>query len=117
MTFKVSLNARSWTIVGDTADAALKRAIDVADLVDLIDAWEWSDGEVVVKPFYGMFYDHETSTVYDNGAVAIADWTLIGTLASRDVVRPTTKKIRGINGFLYEVSFYHDGTFMCLDRI
>jgi len=51
-----------------------------------------------------------------NGAVAIADWTKYGTWSSSDNMRPTTKMVRGENGFLYEISFYHDGTFMCAER-
>jgi hypothetical protein len=115
MTYTVTLDgSRSWTVFASDKTDAIKKAVKASDFVD---AWEWTEGNVVVTPFYGMFYDYDTNTVYDNGAVAIADWTRLGTFASRDVVRPSTKKVRGLNGFLYEVTFYHDGTFMCVDRI
>ncbi len=115
MTYTVTLDgSRTWTVVASDKDEAIKKAMQEAEMVD---AWEWADGEIAVNPFYGMWYDYETNTVYDNCAVAIADWTRLGTFASRDVMRPSTKKVRGLNGFLYEVTFYHDGTFMCVDRI
>ncbi len=115
MTYNVTLdNNRTWTVVASDKDEAVIKAMESAEMVD---AWEWADGEIAVTPFYGMFYDYDNSTVYDNGAVAIADWTRLGTWASTDAVRPSTKKVRGLNGFLYEVTFYHDGTFMCVDRI
>lgn len=115
MTYTVSLNnSQEWTVVATDEGAALKKAVEAAELVD---AWEWAEGEITVTPFWGMFYDYDNNTVYDNGTVAIDDWTRLGTWASHDHVRPSTIKIRGVNGLLYEVTFYHDGTFMCADRI
>ncbi len=115
MTYSVTLdNNKTWTVVASDEKEAIKKAMQETEMVD---AWEWAEGNVVVIPFYGMWYDYDTNTVYDNGAVAIPDWTRLGTFASLDVVRPSTKKVRGLNGFLYEVTFYHDGTFMCVDRI
>jgi hypothetical protein len=114
MTYTVSLNnSQKWTVVAPDEGAALKKAVEAADFVD---AWEWAEGEITVKPFYGLYYDYDNYSVYDNGSLAIADWTKLGAWASMDGFRPSCKSVRGVNGFLYRVSFFHDGTFMCVER-
>ena len=114
MTYNVTLdNNRTWTVVASDKDEAIKKTTESAEMVD---AWEWADGEIAVTPFYGMWYDYDHGAIYDNGGLAIADWTKYGTWSSSDNMRPTTKMVRGENGFLYEISFYHDGTFMCAER-
>lgn len=111
--YKVCLNNLSWVVVASDDKDAINKAVATADLVD---AWEWADGVVTVSPYYGIFYDYDTNSIYDNGELAIADWSKLGTWASQNGFRPKFKSVRGLNGFSYRVSFFHDGTFMCVDR-
>ena len=112
--YKVCLNDLSWVVVASNDKDAINKAVATADLVD---AWEWADGVVTVSPYYGIFYDYDTNSIYDNGSLAISDWTRLGTYKSVDCFRPKDNTIRGLNGFKYDVSYYHDGTFLCVNRV
>lgn len=115
MLYKVVLNySQEWTVVASNETEAFEKAVATAELVD---AWEWADGVVTISPYYGIFYDYDTNSIYDNGELAIPDWSKLGTWASQNGFRPKDSTVRGLNGFKYDVSYYHDGTFLCVTRV